>query len=416
MRAFLLLAVSVVVATTPGCRPSQSKQASKESPAKIELHPTENDIYRVVLTEKAESRLQISTEPARMESVPRVRKLGGDLLIPDGRRIAVAAPLPGTLSFLQAGDRLVAGQTVRADQPLMQLTPILRPDLEVPGAAERVQMANARATLITAQIQATGDFEQAKAQLVGAEIAFKRAKQLLSDRAGSQRAVDDTEAAFNVATQGLEAARQRKVLLDKLTLDAESGNATAVEITAPCDGILQTITATVGQVVSAGAPLFEIADLSELWVRVPVYAGQLNEFDLEQAASLHSLANRHAAVPIQYVNAPPTANALATSVDLYFRLDNSTGQFLPGQRVMVDLPMNGERESLVVPRAAVIRDIHGIGWVYTRSGPHQFERARVTVQFTTDALAVLSSGPAEGTEIVVDGSAELFGTEFGAGK
>ena len=73
-------------------------------------------------------------------------------------------------------------------------------------------------------------------------------------------------------------------------------------------------------------------------------------------------------------------------------------------------------ESLVVPRAAVLRDIHGIGWVYIKSGEHQFERARVTVQFNTEELAVLRHGPQPGTPVVVDGAAELFGTEFGAGK
>ena len=33
-----------------------------------------------------------------------------------------------------------------------------------------------------------------------------------------------------------------------------------------------------------------------------------------------------------------------------------------------------------------------------------------------DAYAVLAQGPAPGTRVVTDGAAELFGTEFGAGK
>lgn len=398
------------------CQKPSPQEAVKEKPAKIEPHPTEKDIYLVVLSEKAESRLQISTEPAQVQSVPRFRSLGGELLVPDGMRIPVTAPLAGTLALIDQNNLLVAGQEVRVNQPLLQLTPILRPDLEVPGAAERVQMANARASLVSAQIQAEGDFQQSQAQVVGAQITLNRARKLLADRAGSQRDVDDAEAAFNVATKGLEAAQQRKILLDKLTLEAETGVAPVVVISAPTNGIIQTISSRIGQVVSAGSPLFEIVDLSTLWVRVSVYAGQINEIDSAQNAKLRLLSGSNDATNLKRINAPPSADPVAVSVDIYFQLENPHGKFLPGQRVMIDLPMKGEQESLVVPRGAVLRDIHGIGWVYTRTGQQQYERARVTVLFTTDELAVLGHGPSPGTEVVVDGAAELFGTEFGVGK
>lgn len=416
MRYLVHLTLMTLLAAV-GCAPNSTSHSAKEKPAKVEPHPSENDIYRVKLTEKAESRLQISTVPAKLASVSRVRSLGGDVLIPDGMRIPVTAPLTGKLLALDGKKTLVAGNTIKTGRPLFKLMPILRPELEVPGAAERVQMANARASLVTAQIQAEGDFNQAKAQVDGARIALDRSKQLLSDRAGSQRAVDDAEAAYNIAVEGLEAARLRKELLDKLTLEAETGNAEAVIITAPCDGILQTIAASVGQVVSTGAPLLEIVDLKQLWVRVPIYAGQVDEFDFDKTATLKPLSNRSdAGTAISRIEAPPTADPLSSTVDVYFQLDNSAGEYFPGQRVSVDLPMTSEQESLVVPRASVLRDIHGIAWVYIRSGEHQFERARVTIQFTTEEFAVLRSGPELGTEVVVDGAAELFGTEFGAGK
>ena len=80
------------------------------------------------------------------------------------------------------------------------------------------------------------------------------------------------------------------------------------------------------------------------------------------------------------------------------------------------MPLRGETQSLVVPRAAILRDIHGNAWVYVNSASHEFRRHRVEVEFTTSELAVLSQGPEVGTPVVVDGVAELFGTEFGAGK
>jgi cobalt-zinc-cadmium efflux system membrane fusion protein len=399
-----------------GCDQSKDAEPKSESPARVTAHPSEVDIYRIVLTPKAEERLQISTAEVERQSIPRNRSVGGDIVVPDGNRIPVTAPLTGLLTSIGTDVVFVAGHKISANEPLLKLSPILRPEQEVPTAAERVQMANARASLVSQQIQAAGDEEQAQAQVDGAQIAFDRSRQLLADRAGSRRQVDETEAALNVAKKGLEAARARRVLLDKLTMEVEGGEAPTITINAPQAGIIQTVSARPGQVVSAGAPLFEIVDLDRMWVRVPVYAGLVQEIDLSQDAGVGPVSGYGATVTASPVTAPPTATALSASIDLYYTVDNSDGRFRPNERVVVHLPLTGERESLVIPRAAVLRDIHGTAWVYVKSGEHEFRRVRVAVDFNTEDLAVLSLGPAIGTPVVVDGAAELFGTEFGAGK
>ena len=171
-----------------------------------------------------------------------------------------------------------------------------------------------------------------------------------------------------------------------------------------------------GQVVNAGAALFEIVDLSRLWIRVPVYAGLAREIEANRTATVSDLTESDGETTAQPIAAPPSADPSSASIDLYYEIDNSDGRFRPGERVTVRVPMKGDAESLVVPRAAILRDIHGTAWVYSKSGEHEFRRQRVSVQFTTSSLAVLSLGPPVGTPIVVDGAAELFGTEFGAGK
>lgn len=368
-----------------------------------------------MLTPKAEERLQITTVPVEMKAVPRTRTVGGQILIPDGASVFVTAPVTGTLHPADHGTP-VAGQRVSAGQTLVHLTPLLSPEREVPTAAERVVMANATATLISSQITADGDVKQAGAQVEAAQIALVRARRLLADKAGSARDVDDALARLDIATQGLEAAQARKQLLDKLSLEAASGVVTNIPVVAPHSGILRTVSASVGQTVSIAAPLFEVVTLDTLWVRVPIYPGQRNDFALENAALVRGLGTAATGTSVQPVAAPPSADALAATIDLFYELPNSDGQFRPGERVEVVLPLNGETESLVVPRAAILRDIHGVAWVYVNSSEQTFERHRVEVHFTTEELAVLSQGPGVGTAVVVDGTAELFGTEFGAGK
>lgn len=400
-----------------GCSKNEKSSTAKAAkPATVEAHPSEQDIYRIVLTPETETRLQISTVPAAVQPMPRTRSIGGDVMIPDGKRIPVTAPLTGKLLPTGTKTQAIAGQHVVANQALFKLIPMLPPEREVPNAAERVQMANAQATLVSSQIQADGDMHQAEAQVEAAKIAVERAKQLLADRAGSRRQLDEAEATLNIAIEAQKAASERKTLLDKLTLDAETGEAHEIDILSPRNGIIQIVSAQAGQVVNAGAPLLEIVDLDKLWIRVPVYAGLVNEINSTAPASITGLSDSSGGVAAKPIPAPPTANALSASVDLYYEVDNTKSRFRPGERVTVHVPLNGDTESLVVPRAAVLRDIYGTGWVYVKSGEHEYRRQRVAVTFTTEEFAVLSLGPDAGTPVVVDGAPELFGTEFGAGK
>jgi hypothetical protein len=67
-----------------------------------------------------------------------------------------------------------------------------------------------------------------------------------------------------------------------------------------------------------------------------------------------------------------------------------------------------------VPSAAILRDIHGGEWVYQRTAPDTFVRQRVEVASEGGGRALLARGLSAGAQIVTDGAAELFGTEFGA--
>lgn len=70
-------------------------------------------------------------------------------------------------------------------------------------------------------------------------------------------------------------------------------------------------------------------------------------------------------------------------------------------------------QSPAVPVAALIYDNSGNIWVYTSTKPLTFIRQRVTVARIQGDLAVLESGPAPGTPVVIVGAAELLGSEYG---
>ena len=75
-------------------------------------------------------------------------------------------------------------------------------------------------------------------------------------------------------------------------------------------------------------------------------------------------------------------------------------------------PVRARAGRKVVPYSAIIYDEHGKTWVYASPARLTFVRAPVTVASIRGADALLSAGPALGTEVASVAVAELYGAEF----
>lgn len=72
-------------------------------------------------------------------------------------------------------------------------------------------------------------------------------------------------------------------------------------------------------------------------------------------------------------------------------------------------------ERLSIPYGAVVWDADGSTWTYTTPEPLVYLRAAITLDRIDGDRALLLDGPDPGTEVVVVGAAELWGTEHGVG-
>lgn len=402
-----------------GCGGKPSKKA--DPPAHV--YADEKKLSTVELTPEAEKRLGIKTVAVSREPVRRQRSLGGEVTVPPGQAIIVAAPVSGTLGVPAEGKARRAGETVAAGDAIFSFTPLLSPERAVLTPAERVNMAQVKATLATSQIDAERQVQSAKVQVEVLQIAYTRAAKLLRDQAGSQRAVDETQAQLQIAQEALKTAEARHKLLAAIDLDTDAGMQTPHDITAPVGGFLRGLHVASGETVAAGAPLFEVVTHDKLWIRVPIYAGWWRDVAEKEDALFTEFGEPQDAVPSRAspVEAPRSADPLATTVDLFYEMENDGGRLRPGQKLSVKLAMQGEEKSLVVPLAAIIYDIHGNAWVYEQTAERTYVRRRLLVRFVDHSQksgprAVVSSGIKEGAQVVTEGAAELQGTEFGFSK
>lgn len=409
------LAIVLVAAGLTGCGKKPAAAAKKEAPFRLDHPGNESALNTITLLPESEEHLGLKTAPVELRSVRKRRVYGGDVVLPTGASIIVTAPVMGTLQAVSKSGAPEVGSRVGRNDPVFILKPLLSVERGKLTPAERAALAQQQMMLADLQIVAEGQVQTAQVQLDAASKIFDIEERAYKDGTRARRDLETARAAVGQAEKQLEAAQRRVEMLKKIDVDADDGDVTPIPIVSPRDGFVKTQLATVGQIVAVNTPLFEVMDCDPIWIKVPVYAGEKHLIDLKRAASIEPLGGDGAAPKTaEPVPAPPTADPQAATVDLYYELPNAGAALRPGERVEVAVALRGEEQSRVIPFSAVEHDIYGGQWVFEQTGEHQYVRRRVQVPYIVDNMAVLESGPAEGAKIVIEGTAELWGTEFGA--
>jgi RND family efflux transporter MFP subunit len=364
----------------------------KGPPASVTGKKPESEIARVTLAPEAEQRLGIATQLAERRAATRTRTVGGDVVPSSGRSVVVVAPIAGRLGAVRGDVRV--GQLVKRGDPLLRLTPVATVDRDLRANAERAQSV-------------------AEARLTAMEARLARAEKMLAAGSGSARAVEEAQAERDTARAEVDAARSRVGMLDRAPLEAD----VAVTLRAPEDGVVRTVSAPSSSLVPAGAPLLELVGTGALWVKATVFVGDARSIRPDAPARIRALtaASTYSDPEALPVSGPPTADPQTASFDLYFALAKET-DFRPGERVAVTLTYRGDDSALHVPHSAVVRDVGGAAWVYEALPEHAYERRRVEIERVEGSAALVSRGISEGTRVVSEGAAELYGFEFGSGK
>ncbi len=388
MNRFQLATALALLTLTSACESNTAPRSHHAAASEVSHPIAEADLPAVHLSAEAISRLRIETTAVRAGPLPRTRLVGGEVVVPPGRTVTVTAPVAGEVHFVTS-EPLLPGAAVQRGAGLLRLTAIAPTDRDTRARVAREVAA-------------------AEANLAALELRVTRNQALIDQGAGSARALEEAVAARDVAQADLAAARARATTLSRDPLLSD----VAMLVRAPGNGVIRLLAVAEGQPVAAGAPLFELVGVEALQVRVPVYAGDLAR--LASGGLPRVRRNGEArSIETRFVPGPPTAEPDRSTVDRYLALPSDAG-LAPGERVLVELPLQDVASALVVPAAAVVIDAWGGAWVY-RCENGRYVRARVDPARRAGDDMVLAHGPAVGSCIVSVGAVELFGAEFPPG-
>jgi Cu(I)/Ag(I) efflux system membrane fusion protein len=256
-------------------------------------------------------KLGVQTAHARLQTLDRVVRANGRVEVDERRTHAITAKFEGYVERLLVN---TTGQPVVRGQPLFQ---VYSPEL-VSAQQEYALAAQGAASLAGAGPQA----QEAMAQLAQASLL-------------RLRNWDISEAQIKALAQSGEAKR---------TLTFHS----------PVAGVVMEKKAVEGMRFMAGETLFQVADLSALWVQAEVFEQDLALVRPRQKARVRINAYPGEVFEGSIAYVYPTLNPETRAVPVRIELANPGGRLKPAMYAEVEIPVGGAAPALTVPASAVI--------------------------------------------------------------
>ncbi|MFO7847451.1 MAG: efflux RND transporter periplasmic adaptor subunit [Balneolaceae bacterium] len=294
----------------------------------------------------------------------------------------------------------------------VQTTPVIRgipeKELDLPG---RIKVDERNLTSVTAYFP--GRIEDVKVDFTGAPIrkgevmATVYSPELIT----AQRELLEASGQQDRNPRLYQSARQKFRLwgfTDAQVDDIVSGGEVqqALEIEAPVNGFVLSLNVADQDYVQEGSVMFEVADLSRLWLMLEAYEGDVPWIKTGDEITFNSQSNpgEHYEASVSYID--PVVDPQERTVGIRADLENADGRLKPDMLVRGSLSARMDEGKLMVPASAVL-------WTGSRSLVYvqddssevpRYEVNEVELGERAGDYYVIEEGLDEGEEVVFYGN------------
>lgn len=275
----------------------------------------------------------------------------------------------------------------------------------------------------SAAAQAKSSYLSALAELEVGTTAYEREQRLAEENIAARRDLQEAAAAHRLAELSSRQARQQLLNLgfsegEIAGIEASQSASSDLPVRAPFAGTVVDRKATLGEAVDSGA-LFEIADLSTMWIELAVPEDQV--FRLTEGCSIiaHARSNPQRGIEGTLTWISPQIDERTRMVRARANVSNETGDLRHGMFVEVSALLGDTVESLQVPSESV-HELDSAMYVFVREQPDLFALRRVEIgpRLASGNTAVFA-GITEADNVVTGGSftmrTEFLKSRLGAG-
>jgi len=370
--------------------------------------PTTNPSV-VQLTPEAVQQTGIEVLTAQEKELSKELTVTGDIRVDENRLFKIGSPVAGRLM----DDRVILGDRVKAGQRL--------------ASVQNVEVARVNGEFIHQLHQNEIDLAQAKTRLALAQKNLAREKKLLDEGISPRKDFYQAEADATLAVSEVRGLQEHAVhikseaqaILGAYGSGLSHSHSETVQstsgITAPRNGVVLKKNVTLGSMVSPADTLYEVADLSRVWLDMTVYPKDVERLKLGQKVVFVSdaLVDQTFVGTIQYLQ-PALQDINQTFVARVF-LDNPKGVLRPGMLGQATITTDGGQPQVFLPEVAVQSDGEK-KFVFLVKGTGKYQKQPVTISNKNKAGYYIQSGVKPGDTVVGQGAftlkAELLKSQF----
>jgi cobalt-zinc-cadmium efflux system membrane fusion protein len=232
----------------------------------------------------------------------------------------------------------------------------------------------------------------------------QRLDALRTEGAVPERRVQDAAHVADEARASLAAAQRRLEQFRRVQRTAGRGEG-SVQLRAPLSGTITEVLVAPGTFVEAGAPLFRLTDLTQVWLEARVAEADAARLGTPRGATF-LVEGRDAPIELPadaLVARGRVIDPLTQTLPLMFALDNATAQLPLGAFARVTVLTGDERRAVAVPEASLVED-GGLVVVFVQVEGEAFERRVVRVGAHDGGYAEALSGVRVGEHVVTVGA------------
>lgn len=327
---------------------------------------------KIAMTEDERKAVGLVVEPVAQRDL--AAQVSGTATIEanQDRRASIAAPVAGRVTRVVAG----LGERVKAGQALAYIY--------------SGEMAEAQAALA-----------QARSEFALAQAGMERADKLFADQIIPQKEHLRARADLEKARAALRGATGRLGAYGARARDGEG----VFAVTSPLAGTVIDRKAAVGELAEPDKALFEVADLSSVWITINLYEKDLARVKTGSAVDISVAAypNEQFKGKVDYIGS--AVDSATRTVPARVSLPNPDGRLKLGMFATTAISAGGNGQALLVPADAVVL-VLGQPSVFVQEGDG-FEPRPVQVGDKRGGDVVLSSGIVPGTRVVTHGAYAL---------
>jgi cobalt-zinc-cadmium efflux system membrane fusion protein len=372
---YLVLCAACVSLVACGRNAQDATAPAAESPAAAPAH--KDNPNTVEVDEGMLRDLRITTRPVESRTGGDLVTLLGELAVDQRAYAEVAAPVAVRVTRLLVN----AGETVRPDQPLAELT---SPDL----GRERAE------------------YLSIAARLKLAEAALERKRGLAAEKIAPLREVQEAESAVAEARASLRATRAEIAAygVEPPADDGDAATSSVFILRSPITGSVIERNAVVGQMLDPAAPAFRIGDLATLWLTV-------HAFERDAVRVQEGVLARLSFPALPGQSFQGTVTLVGRQVDRESRtvpvridVDNRGRLLRPGMSATAALPVGATGAAILTVPVSSVQRVRNEWCVFLPKDASHFEIRPIGRGRDLGGEVEVLSGLSPGETIVVDGA------------